>query len=214
MNDFQQNINSSEPAGARQMNVGPHPHVGKHQPASLENPARVAELMPEKTLRRLGFADGQVLCDIGAGSGLFALPAARMTRQKVLALDINPAMLATIRSRAQEAGLSNLELIPVDGPALNVAAGSVDLALLVTVLHEVLDKPPFIAEIRRILRPGGRLAVIEFFKARTPLGPPPAERLSPQEVTDLVLPAGFTLAEQFELGPNFYCQIFTTVPAR
>jgi 2-polyprenyl-3-methyl-5-hydroxy-6-metoxy-1,4-benzoquinol methylase len=81
-----------------------HQHHQHHQhtPSRLDNPVRLAELNPEATLKRFGFQGGQVLCDIGAGSGIFTIPAARMTTQKVLALDINPEMLAAIEFHRAE----------------------------------------------------------------------------------------------------------------
>jgi len=73
----------------------------------LENPARVAELKPEETLRQIGVRPGQTLCDIGAGSGLFSLAAARLGVRTVWALDTDDAILEDLRSRA--AAVPNLQ---------------------------------------------------------------------------------------------------------
>lgn len=189
-----------------------HPHIHSHTPSRLDNPVRAAELNPEATLNRLGFKAGEVLCDIGAGSGIFTIPAARIAAgapaTKVLALDIKPEMLDAIRHKAQQAGLQNIDLRQVIDHGLPVEDRAVDLALLVTVLHEIIDYGVFLSEINRLLKPGGRLAVIEFHDRETPFGPPVTERLGQAVVAERVTAAGFAVTEEFELGPNFYCLIF------
>jgi len=87
-----------------------HHPVHQHSPEKLERPERVRELNPSGTLERLNFGSADVLCDIGAGSGLFTLAAAQMSSQTVYALDINPRMLETIEAKAVAAGLGNIEL--------------------------------------------------------------------------------------------------------
>lgn len=190
-----------------------HPHVHHHTPSRLDNPARVLELNPEQTLAKLGFKAGQILCDIGAGSGIFTIPAAQIAARTqpatpVLALDINPDMLDAIKDKAADAGLVNIDLRQVVDSGLPVADATVDLTLLVTVLHEIIEDKVFLSEIHRLLKPAGKLAVIEFHKAQTPSGPPVEERLDRETVKHKATAAGMELAEEFDLGPNFYCQIF------
>ena len=185
-----------------------HSHHHTHTPTKLDNPVRIAELQPEETLRRFGFESGQVLCDIGAGSGIFTLPAARLTQRKVLALDINPEMLAHVSEKAQQEALHNIELVQVHGDHLDVVDQSVDLALLVTVLHEIEGKSRFLAEINRLLKTDGRLGVIEFHHRETPFGPPVGDRLDRAVVIEMLAEAGFQACDDFDLGPNFYGLLF------
>lgn len=185
-----------------------HSHVHQHTPDRLENPDRVRELNPAATLHQIGFAEGQVLCDIGAGSGLFTLPAARISSQKIYALDINPVMLKAIQVKAEAESLKNIALHQVEGDVLPVPDSSADLALVATVLHEIPEKAPFIREIHRLLKPDGRLAVIEFHARITPFGPPPSERLSQVDVITQLETHGLMLQDKFDLGANFYCAIF------
>ena len=90
-----------------------------------------------------------------------------------------------------------------------VPDGSCDAALLCTVLHELTDVPAMAAEIKRILRPDGILAVIEFHKCETPFGPPVDHRLSEEHTAALLGFTGFRVTERFVLGENFYCLVFT-----
>jgi ubiquinone/menaquinone biosynthesis C-methylase UbiE len=179
-----------------------------HRQSKYENPTRLAELNPPETLRRLGLMDGDVVCDIGAGSGLFSIPAAQLTRAAVYALDIDDGMLAIIRDKAAQAQLPNISTVRVHGLDLGVDAGSVDIALLVTVLHEVPDRTAFVKSVAGLLKPRGKVAVIEFHKRETPLGPPMSIRLSRDEIAADRAAAGLELAESYDLGENLWCAMF------
>lgn len=87
----------------------------------LENPARVAELSPADTLTRAGISDGDAVCDIGAGSGLFATAAAGLTHAAVYAVDTDADILARLAEKARAEGLSNLHTLP--GVRLLVSIG-------------------------------------------------------------------------------------------
>jgi|GEM_PF-2602649 len=67
-----------------------------HKQNKLENPDRLAELSPKETLMRIGLGEQDIICDIGAGSGIFTIPAARITANTVFALDINDEFLDII----------------------------------------------------------------------------------------------------------------------
>ena len=174
----------------------------------FENPARLEELRPRETLERIGLQENDVLSDIGAGSGVFTIPAAKMIRNTVLALEIQEELLALIAEKAQSEGLRNIELIKVSDNNLPVRDNSVDIVLLVTVLHEITEPAVFLEEVKRLLKNRGKLAVIEFHKRQTPMGPPLAQRLSREEVKELLSQRGFVVQEDFDLGDNFYCLVF------
>jgi ubiquinone/menaquinone biosynthesis C-methylase UbiE len=89
-----------------------------------------------------------------------------------------------------------------------VPADSCDVALMCTVLHELSDIPGMVREARRVLKRSGSLAIIEFHKALTPMGPPVVRRISEPEATKVMLENGFMLTDRFELGENFYCLVF------
>ena len=172
----------------------------------LEHPARVAELDPAGTLRKIGFCAGQTLCDIGAGSGLFSLAAARLGAGTVWAVDTDAAILDEMKARA--AALPNLQTVPVQGCAYPLADACADWVLLVTTLHEITDRQALFAQLRRLLAPDGTVCLIEFIKARTPMGPPPAHRLGAAEAEALFAQEGFGRTADFMLGDNFYCQTY------
>jgi ubiquinone/menaquinone biosynthesis C-methylase UbiE len=169
----------------------------------FENPARLQELNPAETLLRIGLQNGQVVCDIGAGSGIFTIPAALMTDQAVIALEINEELIPIIIEKACSQGLSNIQAIKVQGSNFTLQTGSVDLVLLVTVFHEIDDKALFHQEVWRILNDYGKVAVIEFHKRETPMGPPLPHRISQDAILAHFADSGFYLKDKFQLF-NFY----------
>ena len=181
-----------------------------HKIEKLENPARLAELSPEKTLKRIGLEQGMAFADIGAGTGIFAIPAAKMTREKVFALEISDEMIQLLNQRKEEAGLDNLDVRKVEED-LPLDDKSCDLILMVTVFHELDDKDGMLQEIRRTLKTNGRLAIIEFHGYETPMGPPVPHRIAKESVQTHAEANGFHLVESFDLGDNFYCQLYKQV---
>ena len=179
-----------------------------HNVNRFENPERLAELSPAKTLIKIGLEDGMTLCDIGAGSGIFSVAAAKITTAKVFATDINPEMLSVIAEKANAQGLKNIQTAHSSGISFDLPDACCDIALMVTVLHEIDEKVMFIAEMKRILRTDGTLAVIEFHKRKTPMGPPEAHRLGIDDVAALVQGCGLHEKRRFDLGDNFYCILF------
>lgn len=174
----------------------------------FENENRIAEINPEGTLIRAGFKEDMVLCDIGAGSGIFTFPAAHISQNTIYALEISDSMIELLESRKAERKTDNLIIKKVDTKVLPLEDGSCDMAVMVTVLHEIENKEFMLGEIKRALKKNGRLMVIEFHKKDTPMGPPARHRLSMEYVIELCGGFDFKTTDQFSLGDNFYCVVF------
>jgi ubiquinone/menaquinone biosynthesis C-methylase UbiE len=177
------------------------------QQMKLENPERIKELKPQETLKKIGLQNDNVVCDIGAGSGIFTLPAADLTKNIVYALEINEDLLAVIGEKAKDGGFTNIELIKVSNDKLAIKDCCVDLALMVTVLHEIIAPALLLKEAKRILKDQGKLAIIEFHKRETPTGPPLDQRIGKVEAKKLLMSLGFKLSAEFDLGENYYCLV-------
>ena len=133
------------------------------QAGMLLNPMR-AWLHPQgRTLERFGIAAGETVLELGPGPGYFTPEAARMVgpEGRVVCVDLQPGMLALLRARLREHSVGNARLIAGDATRLPLANRSVDVAFLVTVLGEVPDRPAALAELRRVLKPGGHLGFLE-----------------------------------------------------
>ncbi len=162
-------------------------------PASLswlvDNPLRHRYLGP--ALDRIGIQPGERVLELGPGPGTFTVGAARRVgaEGRLVAVDIQPEMIAQVDRRVQEAGLTNVETHVANAYALPVEDGSVDRAFLITVLPEIPDRGRALAELHRVLRPGGVLSITEEFYDPDYLFLP--------ETIRLVEAAGFRLEERF-----------------
>lgn len=174
----------------------------------LENQIRVNELDPFGTLKRIEIDSNDVICDIGAGSGIFTVTAAKLTRNRVYALETDIEMLEIIKEKAKNERLANIDLIQVVGDNIQISDKTVNVVLLVTVLHEIENRSVFLREIKRILKTDGRIMLIEFYKHETPFGPPESHRISREEVIKVMDETGFLNSMEFALGNNFYCIVF------
>lgn len=133
------------------------------QARTLLNPLR-ARIMPvAKTLERFALGPGQTVLELGPGPGYYSIEASRMIgpHGRLLCLDIQLGMLDVLAGRLAEAGAGNADLVVADATHLPLAAASVDRAFLVTVLGEVPDRDAALAELRRVLKPGGILGFAE-----------------------------------------------------
>lgn len=180
-----------------------------HKRSKLESPERLAELRPMDTLKKIGLGENDVVCDIGAGSGIFTIPAAKITNNQVFALDINDEFLGIINEKAREERLTNIMTMKAAGEHYDIEANTVDFVILVTVLHEIENKDILLAELKRIMKSTGRAAVIEFHKRETPMGPPVAHRIGREEVVEAFDRYGFSKSDEFQLGDNLYCVTFS-----
>lgn len=150
-----------------------HPDTGRQvartMPASahalLEREGRAATALPEQVLNKMELKNGDVVADIGAGTGFYTRRIARRLEPggRVLAVDIQQEMLDLLMADADERGLANVVPVlgGVDDPKL--PPGGVDWVLLVDVYHEFSDPEPMLEKIKESLRPGtGRVALLEY----------------------------------------------------
>jgi ubiquinone/menaquinone biosynthesis C-methylase UbiE len=162
----------------------------------------------------LGLKPGEAVLDLGCGEGRYTLPvAARVGPQgTVYAVDLWEEGLARLREKAGQGGLSNLRIIHADvSRSLPLPDACLDVALMATVLHDLAEAGQAqgaLAELNRLVRPSGRLAVVEFKKIAGPPGPPLAIRLAPEEVAALLRPYGFAPGKTTDLGSHLYLVMF------
>src|SRR3989344_5553688 len=122
---------------------------------------------PDKLIERSGIKQGMRVLEVGCGSGAFVTSVARVVGKtgKVYALDIQPAMLRQLKvklTKPENQDIKNIKLILGSAYELPFEDNSLDLVYMVTVLQEIPDKKKALKEVRRVLKPGGILAVTEF----------------------------------------------------
>jgi SAM-dependent methyltransferase len=129
----------------------------------LERPERERQERTDLLIERLPLESDDIVADIGAGTGFFTFPvAARVPEGKVLAVDIQPEMLAIVERRMADRGVGNVE--PVLGTPTDpgLPAGAVDLIFIVDAYHEFSHPLEMGRAMVRALKPGGRLVLIEY----------------------------------------------------
>jgi ubiquinone/menaquinone biosynthesis C-methylase UbiE len=174
---------------------------------------RHEELQPETLLRSLGLQPGDTIADIGCGPGFFTIPAARIVGEQghVFAADIQGEMLTAVRSSAAERGLTNVQLVKTSDTEIPLPPESCDVALLAFVLHEVPQRSLFLLRVAHVLKPTGRVAVLEWEKVAEPHGPPVEERIARDELLADAEAAGLRLEETREITPSQYLSTFVRV---
>ncbi len=170
----------------------------------LENPERVKRHDPAVLFRRVGLRGGEVLADLGCGTGFFTLPAAKSVGKhgKVLAVDKTPEMLAVLTKKLEMVESDNIKVIQADILSTGIKKGTVDVAFMANVFHDVREES--LKEVERILRPNGNLVILDWKKVPTRAGPLLKARLAPEEVTTILKRSRWRIAEQFDTGPTHY----------
>lgn len=178
----------------------------------LEREGREELERPEIVLQAMRLRDGDVVADIGAGTGFYARRIAHLVAPsgKVYANDIQPGMLERLKESSAKEGITNI--VPVLGTDSdpNLPAGQMDWVLLVDVYHELQKPEPMLARIRESLKPGGRVALVEYrAEGETASHISPSHRMSVEQVLAEWLPAGFELVERIDTLPSQHLFIFT-----
>jgi ubiquinone/menaquinone biosynthesis C-methylase UbiE len=138
--------------------------MGHEAAGWLDRPERDKEEEPERLVDALKIKPGDVVADMGAGSGYFTFRLAERVgpRGKVLAVDIQPEMLTLIRQRMKARKLTNIEPIQGTESDPKLPADAVDLILMVDVYHEFAYPYEMTVAMARALKPGGRLIFVEY----------------------------------------------------
>jgi ubiquinone/menaquinone biosynthesis C-methylase UbiE len=165
-------------------------------------------LLNDKTiLDNLDICAGQTVLDAGCGNGYMAKKFSKLVGKdgKIYALDSDKGLIADLKKEVEKTNI--IALVGDITKLTGLKSSSIDLVYLSTVFHIFSDIQVvgFAKEIKRILKPNARLAIVNIAKEDTPFGPPLEMRSSPEELKQK-LP--FAPKELIEVGKHFYMQIF------
>jgi len=181
-----------------------------HWTAVFDDPERDDYQKPDQLVAALGLTPGMHVADLGAGTGYLSgrLSAAVGPGGSVLAIDAEPALVGHLRKRAEAEGLDNVTpvLASLDSP--RIPPGSVDLVLILDTYHHIGDRVTYARALRSALRPGGRIAIIDWQKRELPVGPKPPHKLARAHVVAEMREAGYELADEPDLLPYQYFLVF------
>lgn len=200
------------PAFAQTVDHSRHSFGGAEKWAQVfDDPERDAWQKPHEVLQALKLAPDASVADIGSGTGYFAVRLAHMVpKGRVYGVDAEPDMVRYLAERAKREGLANLTAVAAkpNDPGIPSA---VDLVILVDTYHHVPDRERYFRNLQKSLKPGGRLAIIDF-TLDSPVGPPRRARIPANAVKKELARAGYALAEEHAFLPNQYFLVF--VPDR
>ncbi len=181
----------------------------KFDPANwqkLVNPERVEHLNPERVVTLAGILPGEVVIDIGTGPGYFlgAMLAAVGPDGLVYGVDISQEMLDKVAEVVGE--LPQVHLVRSEELAIPLEDNLADHVFVANIFHEIkpAERVAFLQELRRLLRPTGRLTLVEWKKEETPKGPPVDHRLSREELVSYLYQADFRFRRSELAGPYHY----------
>ena len=192
-----------------------HKHGGHHPrfddprkwSAAFDNPERDKWQMPDRIIESLALRSTDSVADIGAGTGYMAIRFARQLKSgTVLAVDIEPNMVKHMAERAKAAGIDNLRAIngSVTSPNLPEA---VDVIFLLNTYHHLDARPDYFKRLRTSLKPGGRVAIVDF-RPDAPAGAPKHMRISAERIAQEMKAAGYKPAGSFDFLPRQSFQVF------
>ena len=197
---------------------GIHPVTGRHIAQVmghtgadwLDRPEREEEEAPSKAIALLQVRPGDVVADVGAGSGYMTVKLARAVGPsgRVRAVAVQPEMIERLTERMRAEMIANVTPIlgATDDPKL--PAGSVDLELMVDVYHELAAPQRMLQHLRAALKPGGRLVLLEYRKEDPSIPIREDHKMSVADAKAEIEPEGFTLAEVKEDLPRQHILVF------
>ena len=166
----------------------------------LERPEREDEEAPSRAIVLLDLKPGMTVADIGAGTGLFTMLFADAVKPggNVVAVDISPAFVDYIQATAKKRRVRNVTAVVANGTEVGLPEASVDLAYLSDVYHHFEHPAETLASIRKALKPGGRMVVIDYERipGKTSKARIDHVRVDKQQAIREIEAAGFSLLEE------------------
>jgi ubiquinone/menaquinone biosynthesis C-methylase UbiE len=192
---------------------GEHVHRLHGDPAAyikaLEDPARDAYQKPHEVIEALALKPGEIVADIGSGSGYFTLRMAHHigATGHVYGVDVSADMIRHLNERIRDGGVLNASTILArpDDPLL---PQKVDRFVIVDVWHHVDDQAKYLALMKKQLKPGGQIVMIDFHKRDLPVGPPAAMKIAREDLIVQMEKAGFSVAREHTFLPYQYFVVF------
>jgi ubiquinone/menaquinone biosynthesis C-methylase UbiE len=180
--------------------------------AYLEDPERDIYQKPHEVIMALGLREGETVADIGAGSGYFTFRLASPVGEKgrIYAVDTSPDMILHMNRRIRDMKLRNIVTVlsAPDDPLL--MDGSIDRFFICDTWHHIQNQAQYLALMKKMLKPGGQVIMIDFQKRELPVGAPLEMKITREDLVQQMESNGFKLVKEHTFLPYQYFLIFTS----
>jgi ubiquinone/menaquinone biosynthesis C-methylase UbiE len=170
--------------------------------SKLEDPDRLVELPPARLVQLLRLTGAETVIDFGAGTGMYSLPIAEALPDGTLfAVDEQQVLLDRLRQKLDKhRPAGRVEPVLNAGNHVPLPDGAGERILMINVLHHIFDEPDALAEVTRLLAPGGLLVLVEFARMNRPVGPPNDHVLPAAELHAVIARMGLDELAAYEPG--------------
>ena len=177
---------------------------------ALDDPKRDEYQKPHEVLTALNIKPGEVIADIGAGSGYFTFRLAHFVgdKGKIYAVDVSPDMVRHINRRIRDSKTTNVITVLADPDDPLLADQSVNRFFICDVWHHVEKQTKYLALMKKMLKPGGEIVMIDFHKKELPFGPPPQMKIAREDLIKQMEANGFKKTKEHTFLPYQYFLVF------
>ncbi len=177
---------------------------------TLDGTIRISSLKIDDVVAAMKLERGQVVADIGAGTGLLSVPVARAVGPdgRVYAVEIDAGFFPVISQRAEAGGVANVQTVlgGFDDPKL--PAANIDLAFFHDVMHHIRDRGAYLETLAKYLSPAGRILVVDFEAGMGPHAQQPEMQVPREQLTTFMADAGFVQSADARLFSDKYVLTF------
>jgi arsenite methyltransferase len=177
---------------------------------ALEDPRRDAYQKPHEVLTALNIKPGEVIADIGAGSGYFTFRLAHFVgdKGKVYAVEVSPDMIRHVNRRIRETKTTNVITVLADNDDPLLPDRSVNRFFICDVWHHVDNQTKYLSLMKNMLKPGGEIVMIDFHKKELPFGPPMQMKIAREDLIKQMEANGFRVSKEHTFLPIQYFLVF------
>ena len=170
----------------------------------LNDPERLKDIPPDYIWDKLNLTSPETIIDIGAGTGFFSIQFARKKSvKKVFALDIAEEMISWMKKNVVP---KNEKIVPatMNESSTDLPDETADAVIMINVHHEFNDPIKILNEVYRLLKKGGKTAIVDWAKKETEHGPPVAKRYTPEEIQQQLNTTNFKNTLIYKDMPSHY----------